>query len=126
MPRRTKEPRPKAGRREMRHQRTAAFRAVYADGALIRRHKNELLITFYYDDVPVCSENVEVIEQNGTTVLRSLQDYRQEPVRWHEVMVRLTLEDSAALVAALLSRLEREAPHLLAERGIEATSESSE
>ena len=126
MAKRTKQPQAAVERTQVAHERASGYRVIFADGALIRTQKNDVLVTFYHDDVPVRSERAESKKQvDGSSRYRLLGDFTQEFVRSHEVTVRMNLEDCASLISALLTRLSKESPELLKASGLEILRQES-
>jgi hypothetical protein len=108
----------------MLHQQTAGYRLVFADGALLRTHKDDLLMTFFYDDMPVISELVQVLSSDKASHrVRPLNEFTSEARRFHEVGVRMKQADALSLATAILQRLANEAPELLENKGIQMLPE---
>ena len=120
----TEEPQPAFEETTIPHERALGYRVVFADGALIRTQKQDVLLTFYHDDARVRSEKAEVMkESEGSSRVRPLGQFTQELIRSHEVTVRMNIDDAVGLLSALLTRLSKEAPELLKEKGFEVTSQ---
>lgn len=128
MAKRTTKSQSAINQRTLPHERAPGYRVIFADGALLRTQKKDLLLTFYHDDAPVRTETAEfVVTEDGAQRVRPLGIFTQDFVRSHEVTIRMDLDDAAGLLVALLTRLTKEAPDLLKARGVElANAEAPE
>ena len=95
------------------HEQAAGYRTVYADGTLIRSTADSVILTFYQDEVHVISQAGERIDfEDGTHTFR-LAGFEEEPVRTHQMAVRIPVREAVALATSLLERLQKFHPEAL-------------
>jgi hypothetical protein len=97
----------------LRHEQSKDFRYCFVDGTLIQTQRDNVVLVFFTERINVVSQGGELREVKGEIAQYHLSGFEEEPVRVHEVTVRMTHKEAINLATLIVERVHKEKPDLL-------------
>lgn len=91
------------------HQRSGAYRSIYAEGSLVRIARGVVSILFTTDETMIESEEAESVNEQ----IRPTGQLVRTPVRIEEATVRMPLDAAVLSALNILEQVKRNRPDVL-------------